>query len=323
MSGPLNDPSGLVLLYDDLTSQLGYLMGAATEVRKEKVNFMAHHGKGLIYVCITESHAKRLNLPLIGGADSLRSDKAFAVSVDYTTSTTGISAFERAETIRAFARAGTKAEDFKRPGHIFPLISSDKGIVTERNICEAAVSLADMLTKEPVAYLCEILDEKGKIASLDRLREMAELHHLPFVTLSDVITWQLEKTNWLDSGERKVMKAANQEIDVYQMTNRLNGSSFTVYLRKTRDKLLRIQVYEQCIWGDLLNENQNCSCKKHFPYYFDELLYGTYSCLIYQRTDERQQLSAEEKRVVIKQLREWVQQADMTQKADQKIKELT
>jgi hypothetical protein len=116
----------LIIVIDDIETQTGYLMGLAEMVTAQNVNLMTKIGKGLVYVCIDDKKAKDLMLPLM---DHSNSSKNFTVSIDYKSTTTGISAFERCDTIKAMTTQEVKPDDFKKPGHVFPLVFSDNGIL--------------------------------------------------------------------------------------------------------------------------------------------------------------------------------------------------
>jgi 3,4-dihydroxy 2-butanone 4-phosphate synthase/GTP cyclohydrolase II len=295
----------LVIIFDDNT-KIGYLMGLGSRVTADHVNFMIKYGKGLVYVCITDEMAKQLELPPMVNQDFSCSEKYFSVSVDFKTTSTGISAVERADTIRAFVNLRTQPHDFKRPGHIIPLISRKQKMMENPGITEAAVFLADWISKEPVAYLCEVLNADGDIASLDDVKKMGGTHGLQVLTLSEIRDFQLRQMKWFDVIEKKEATISGQAIDVFQMKNKLDQSLYTIYLKSNRSRVRLIEIYEECPWGDRLDVNQYCACKKHFKQYFDEFLHNRVDGLIYHRENQMKPLTVNEKSAILAQLKEWV-----------------
>ncbi|PZE21396.1 3,4-dihydroxy-2-butanone-4-phosphate synthase [Paenibacillus xerothermodurans] len=177
----------LVVVYDDVQTKVGSLVGVAERVTPQTVNLMTKLGKGLIYVCITEEKGEQLNLPLMVRGSMHSSQKPLTVSVDHNSTTTGISAYERSDTIRAFTQPSARADHFRRPGHVFPILSKDKGLMHRVGIAEAAVELAKMISAEPVAYASEILNQAGEIASAQEIIQIAELNDLCIINISDML----------------------------------------------------------------------------------------------------------------------------------------
>jgi 3,4-dihydroxy-2-butanone 4-phosphate synthase len=174
----------MVIVYDDVVTNIGSFVGIADKVTPQTVNQMIKIGKGLIYVCITEERASQLKLPLMVGANS---SKSLTVSVDYKETTTGISAFERSDTIKAFTDDLVQPGDFRRPGHVFPLLGKDKGLLQRVGIAEAAIALSRMAAATPIAYICEILNDTGDIATKEEIIQIAKAYDLNIVLMSDLI----------------------------------------------------------------------------------------------------------------------------------------
>lgn len=182
-----------LIIVDDVEQKTGYWMGAARYATPEQVNVMIKTGKGLVYVCITEEKAEQLNLPLMTRHGSSGSTKKFTVSVDYKTTNTGISAYERADTIKALADDATESLDYRRPGHIFPLVGKANGLLERQSIVEGVLELSEEMSGQPVGYMCEILDDNGEIASITEIEQLARRHDVPIVWLSELIRKKLEE----------------------------------------------------------------------------------------------------------------------------------
>lgn len=295
----------LVILFDDVT-RIGYFMGLGSRVHVDQVNFMIKHGRGLVYVCITEERAQQLSLPAMTHQDMTDSNKIFSVSVDLKTCTTGISAFERAETIHAFVDHETGPDDFRRPGHIFPLISVNNGLLGKHGIAEGAISLTKILQTDPVAYLCEILDEKGEVATFDQLQNIAEVHQIELIILSEVLELQLQTTEWLEVTQRQQVQLKNRMLNVFTIVNQLNHDQYQIYLKQGRNVLNRVKLYDECPLGDLLGERNSCQCPKHFKQYFADFLEDKLDCIVYRHTYDSKPLSSLEENAVLNQLMELI-----------------
>jgi 3,4-dihydroxy-2-butanone 4-phosphate synthase len=174
----------LIIVIEDLETHTSYLMGLAENVTAHNVNLMTKIGKGLVYVCMNSKRAKDLNLSLMYGENNV---KNFTVSIDYKTTTTGISAFERADTIKAIIDHEAKPGDFKKPGHIFPLIFSENGILDRIGIVEATAEVAKMAGSfSGISYLCEILNTDGEVATQVDIMEISKQNNIPFIRISDL-----------------------------------------------------------------------------------------------------------------------------------------
>ncbi|WP_051348365.1 3,4-dihydroxy-2-butanone-4-phosphate synthase [Peribacillus kribbensis] len=175
----------LAILVDDADTQTSYLMGLAETVTGQHVNLMAKIGKGLVYVCLNNRKAKQLDLPLMTG--KMNPSKNFAISIDHHTTTTGISAFERAITIKAVANEDSKPEDFRRPGHVFPLVYSDYGMLDYMGVVEASADLAKISSSfSDTTYLCEILNKEGGIAADQDVAEISHEFGIPSINITEV-----------------------------------------------------------------------------------------------------------------------------------------
>jgi 3,4-dihydroxy-2-butanone 4-phosphate synthase len=194
----------LIIAYDDVETQMASLVGLAEKATPQNVNMMTKIGKGLVYVCLTEDKAKQLKLPFMVRDNENHLSKSFTVSVDFKSTTTGISAFERADTIKSFTNKSIQPDEFRRPGHVFPLISKEKGLLQRIGIAEAAVDLAKMVSAAPVAYICEILNSSGEIASQEEVAKLASHHGLQIVKVSDIM--DMMNGELLSSFKAKVIK---------------------------------------------------------------------------------------------------------------------
>ena len=178
----------VIVVDDEDRENEGDLIMAAELVRPEDVNFMASEGKGMICVAITEQRAKELELDLMVNNNTALHNTNFTVTVDYKKGTsTGISAFDRAATIRALTDNSTKPGDFAKPGHIFPLIARNGGVLKRSGHTEAAMDLARLAGLRLSGVLCEIMNADGTMARVPQLIEFAEKHKLKIINIADLI----------------------------------------------------------------------------------------------------------------------------------------
>lgn len=183
---------GLILVQDDEGRENeGDLVGAADRVDAAMINFMATRGRGLICQAITAGTAERLELPLQWAHNEDAMGTAFTVSVDAASGiTTGISAADRARTAAVLADPRSRPTDLRRPGHLFPLIAREQGVLERRGHTEAAVDLARLAGCQPSGLICEVLREDGSMARGSDLRRYAREWQLPLISVADVVAWR-------------------------------------------------------------------------------------------------------------------------------------
>jgi len=183
----------IVLIDDEDRENEGDLIMAASKVTPEDINFMSHHGRGLICMPITRERCKQLNLLLMVNKNEARFATNFTVSIEAAEGiTTGISAYDRAHTIRTATRPDASPANLSQPGHVFPLMAQPGGVLTRAGHTEAGVDLAMLAGLEPAAVLVEILNEDGSMARRPQLEVYAEKHALKIATIADLIRYRLE-----------------------------------------------------------------------------------------------------------------------------------
>jgi 3,4-dihydroxy 2-butanone 4-phosphate synthase/GTP cyclohydrolase II len=182
---------GMVIVIDDEDRENeGDLVFASEKVDTEKINFMAKHGRGLICCAITSERAKQLQLPLMVDQNTCPFQTAFTISVDAKdVTTTGISASDRSNTVERLADEKFSADDFVKPGHMFPLIAKDGGVRERRGQTEASVDLARMAGLTPSGTICEIMNGDGSMARLNDLRLFAAEHNLLIISIEDMVNY--------------------------------------------------------------------------------------------------------------------------------------
>jgi 3,4-dihydroxy 2-butanone 4-phosphate synthase/GTP cyclohydrolase II len=190
---------GMVIMMDDEDRENeGDLVYPATFSTPDKVNFMAKEARGLICTPVTKAIAKKLHLlPMVDNNDS-NHETAFTVSIDSATATTGISAMERSDCISKLANPLTTSDDFVRPGHIFPLIAKDGGVLVRTGHTEGSVDLCKLAGLAPVGVICEIIKDDGTMARRDDLEIFSKKHNIPIVYISDLVEYRLANEKLVD-----------------------------------------------------------------------------------------------------------------------------
>lgn len=213
----------VIVVDDEDRENEGDFVCAAECVTPEIINFMATHGRGLICAPITEQRAKELELDLMVQESTALHATAFTVSIDYKGKgcTTGISAYDRSTGIRALVESDTKASDFGRPGHIFPLKAKNGGVLRRTGHTEAAIDLAKLAGFYPAGVLVEILNDNGTMARLPELHEIATKHGLKLISIEDLVAYRL-RTESLISKEIEVKlgtRWGDVKVIAYQQSN--------------------------------------------------------------------------------------------------------
>jgi len=246
----------VILVDEEDRENEGDLVFAADFVTPEKINFMAKHGRGLICMPITEAHAQRLNLPPMVANNRSVHGTAFTVSIEAASGvTTGISAADRALTIKVAAAARAKAEDVVQPGHIFPLIAQPGGVLVRAGHTEACCDLAQLAGLYPAAVLCEIMKDDGTMARLPDLIEFGKAHGLKIGTIADLIHFRSQTESLVERvGERDITTAYGG-FRMLAYREKLSGATHIALVRGAidPDTPTLVRVHEPLSMLDLLD----------------------------------------------------------------------
>ncbi len=248
----------VILVDEEDRENEGDLVVAADFITPEVINFMATHGRGLICLTLTEEHCHQLNLPLMVSSNQSFLGTNFTLSIEAASGvTTGISAADRSHTVRVAVKAGAKPEDIIQPGHIFPLMAQNGGVLMRAGHTEAGCDLANMAGLTPAAVICEILKEDGSMARLPDLMEFAEKHQLKIGTIADLIHYR-------SCTESLVTREFSRAIDTingqFNLTAYRDEISKAVHLTLTKGEInpeteTLVRVHEPLSVIDLLDIN--------------------------------------------------------------------
>lgn len=254
----------MIIVVDDADRENeGDIIMASEKVTPEHVNFITREARGMLCVPITEERAKVLKLDFMVEHNTATHQTPFTVSVDYLHgTTTGISAFDRAKTIQAIVDENAKPEDFGKPGHIFPLIAKNGGVLVRAGHTEAVVDLTRLAGLKPSGILCEIMDDDGRMARGEKLRAFADKHDMSFISIADLIEYRNRNEKLVN---RKVVvdlpsKHGNFKLHLYE--NILNANEYALALVKgefKKDEAVLVRVHSECLTGDVFG-SQRCDC---------------------------------------------------------------
>jgi len=279
----------LIVVDDENRENEGDLLMAADKITPAKVNFMISQGKGLLCVPLDIEIANRLNIPLMTNKSSDRQGTKFAVSVDVIEgTTTGISAAERAKTIKALADTKANASMFMRPGHIFPLIAEKGGVLRRAGHTEAAVDLARLAGLNPVGAICEIIRADGEMARLDDLILFASKFHLKIITIEALIHWRRKKEHLVHQvsqaelptrfGQFKIITYSSDISDEYHIA--------LVMGEINKDEPVLVRVHSECLTGDALF-SLRCDCGEQLARAFQMISEEGRGVILYMRQEGR------------------------------------
>lgn len=253
----------IIVVDDEDRENEGDLIIAAECITPEKVNFMETHARGLICTPITKERAEELELPMMVTHNTSIHSTPFTVSIDLLTHgcSTGISAYDRAQTILALAREETKPEDFGRPGHIFPLRAVSKGVIRRAGHTEATIDLARLAGLYPAGALAEIKKEDGEMARLPELMKMAKEFNLKIISVAELIKYRLRTESLVNRGEEVHLPTQYGDFHMVPFRQKSNGLDHVALIKGEwhKDEPILVRVHSSCITGDIFG-SMRCEC---------------------------------------------------------------
>jgi len=253
----------LIVVDDENRENEGDFVVAADLITPEMVNFMAKEGRGLICTALTEERCAELELDLMVGKNTSLHSTPFTVSVDLNGQgcTTGISAQDRAKTIKALVDKKTKAEDLGRPGHIFPLKAKSRGVIQRAGHTEAVVDLAYLAGLSPAGVLVEIMNEDGTMARLPELIKIAKEHNLKIISIEDLITYRLKHESLIVRGEKVKLPTEYGNFNLIPFIDKTSGQEHVALIKGEweKDEPILVRVHSSCVTGDIFG-SLRCDC---------------------------------------------------------------
>ena len=250
-----------ILVDDKDRENEGDLVIPGSKCNSKNINFMATHGRGLICLALTKKKVLELNLPLMSSLNKARMQTAFTISIEAKKGvTTGISAFDRAKTIRTAISKKSRKKDIVSPGHVFPLVARSGGVLERAGHTEASVDISRLARLNPSAVICEVMNQDGRMARLKDLRDFSKKHKLKIASIEDLISFRLKNEKLIRNITVKNITYKKQKYDFMVYKNLLEKSlSFVIKKGKfIKNKSVRVRVLSKT----MKNYNFNIKDKK-------------------------------------------------------------
>ncbi|MGZ9586860.1 bifunctional 3,4-dihydroxy-2-butanone-4-phosphate synthase/GTP cyclohydrolase II [Paenibacillus marinisediminis] len=278
----------IIVVDDEDRENEGDFIALADKATPEVINFMITEGRGLVCVPITPERAEELDLPPMVTHNTDNHGTAFTVSIDHVETTTGISAHERSLTIKQLINPNSKAADFRRPGHIFPLIAKKGGVLRRAGHTEAAVDLAKMCGASPAGVICEIIKEDGSMARLPDLIEFKKQHDLKLICIKDLIHYRNEKENLVHREVEVKMPTDFGQFRVVAYTNQVDNKEHVALVKGHIDpsQPVLVRVHSECLTGDVFHSHR-CDCGPQFEAALKLIEQEGTGVLLYMRQEGR------------------------------------
>lgn len=279
----------LILVVDDEDRENeGDFICAAEFATTQNINFMATHGKGLICMPMSRKYVEKLQIPQMVSNNTDNHETAFTVSIDHVDTTTGISAAERSITAMKCVDDNAKAEDFRRPGHMFPLLAKKNGVLERNGHTEATVDLMRLAGLKEVGLCCEIMQDDGTMMRLPALMELADKWKIKIISIKDLQTYRKRFEKLVDAVTKNKMPTKYGEFTAYGYVNRLNGEHHVALVKGDigdgKDVLCR--VHSECLTGDTFG-SLRCDCGEQFASAMTQIEKEGRGILLYMRQEGR------------------------------------
>ena len=291
----------LIIVTDDADRENeGDLMLLAEKATPEKVAFMVRHTTGILCVAMTQERARTLKLPLMVEENEDSKKTAFTVSVDYKPGlTTGVSATERSNTVRALANNSVQASDFVRPGHIFPLIAENLGLQVRGGHTEAGVALSQIVGAQPLCLLSEIVNDDGSMARGELLAKFAAIHSLPMISVAELKTYVTNNPvsnvqlapEFTFAWAELPLRTGSWKIATFPG---LRQREHAVIAFGNNNKVPMVRIHSECFTGDVLH-SQRCDCGEQLELSINLIQEHGYGFIIYLRDHEGRGIGLTEK----------------------------
>lgn len=288
--GDIKAGKSVIVVDDEDRENEGDIIIAAEKVTPENINFLTKHARGMICVAITSEKAKALNLDLMVDENTALHRTPFTVTVDakYGTST-GISAYDRSTTIHTIIDPKTHPADLARPGHIFPLVAKDGGVLRRAGHTEAAMDLANLAGLTPAGVLCEVMDDDGQMARIPKLKKMAKKYDLKIITIAGLIEYRRIREKLVRRRAVVDMPTKFGEFKLYLYQNILDDKENHVAIVKgnvSDGEPVLVRVHSECLTGDVFG-SLRCDCGEQLHMALEKIEFCGQGVLLYMRQEGR------------------------------------
>lgn len=278
----------IVVVDDEDRENEGDLLMAAEKVTTESINFMAKYGRGLICTPMLEERLNKLDIYPMVTNNTDPNGTAFTVTVDAITTSTGISAEDRANTILKLLDENASSKDFVRPGHMFPLVAKDGGVLQRTGHTEAAVDLARLAGLRSAGVICEIMNEDGTMARVPQLMEYIKKHNLKIITIADLIAYRRKKEVLIKKEAEASLPTINGDFKVIGYVNKTNGEHHLALIKGdiNNGNPVLVRVHSECLTGDVLGSIR-CDCRQQLVAAMQKINEEGRGILLYMRQEGR------------------------------------
>lgn len=277
----------IIVVDDEERENEGDFIALSSEITPEVINLMITKGRGLVCVSVTQEIANQLSLKPMVKNNTDPYGTAFTESIDFETTTTGISAYERAETVSAMIKPDVSPAQFKRPGHIFPLIAKEGGVLTREGHTEAAVDLAKLCKKAESAVICEIIKEDGHMARLPELKELALSLNLKIITIKDLVAYRMYKDYSLTREVVTNLPTQFGDFKVYSYSNTKDNLEHLALVKgDVTNKNVHVRIHSECLTGDVFH-SKRCDCGAQLEAALSDIEALGQGVLLYMRQEGR------------------------------------
>lgn len=278
----------IIVVDDEDRENEGDFVALAEKATPEVINFMITEGRGLVCLPITSERAEELDLKPMVAQNTDYHGTAFTVSIDHVDTTTGISAYERSLTVKAIMDPSAKPSDFRRPGHMFPLIAKKGGVLRRAGHTEAAVDLARMCGSYPAGVICEVIKEDGTMARLPDLVQIAKQFDLKLISVKDLIHYRNEKEKLVTREVEVRMPTDYGEFRAIAYTNDVDAKEHVALVKGeiSSEEPVLVRVHSECLTGDVFHSHR-CDCGPQFEAALRQIEEEGSGVLLYMRQEGR------------------------------------
>ncbi|WP_270577402.1 bifunctional 3,4-dihydroxy-2-butanone-4-phosphate synthase/GTP cyclohydrolase II [Caldibacillus thermoamylovorans] len=278
----------IIVCDDEDRENEGDFVGLGEFATPEMINFMAKEGRGLICAPISEAIAEKLELKPMVEVNTDNHETAFTISIDHIETTTGISAHERALTVQKLLNEGALPSDFRRPGHIFPLVAKKGGVLQRAGHTEAAIDLARLAKSKEVGVICEVMNDDGTMARVDDLKAVASKFDLKIITIKDLIKYRLKHDTLIKREVEINLPTEFGDFRAIGFTSKNDGKEHVALVKgeiRAEEPIL-IRVHSECLTGDVFGSNR-CDCGPQLHAALSQIHKEGKGILLYMRQEGR------------------------------------
>lgn len=278
----------VIVVDDESRENEGDVVIAAEFATQENINFMVKEARGIVCTPMLKEDLDRLNIGPMVAKNTDNHETAFTVTVDHVDTTTGVSPYERAYTIQKLLDPNAKGDDFRRPGHVFPLVYKPGGVLVRQGHTEASVDLCRLAGLKPAAVICEITKDDGSMARLDDLMEFSKKHGLKIASVADLIEYRKLHDNLIALGAKTNLPTKFGDFQIFVFKNALDDKEHLAIVKgdvKDQDDVL-LRIHSECLTGDVFG-SKRCDCGEQLDHALEQINKQGQGVVIYMRQEGR------------------------------------